>query len=147
MLFFQPSWSDLWSNREVGTDLKNMWMYDPIFDDAEERFCGKLFKGEAWRQLQLLKEEGLISEVVSVAGTTFRHDAVKGVMHHSKVEIEPEPDNPHDPNALKVLVSGEHVGYVPRGSKPISPDAKVNLLKWGMEPSPHVWLAVAEVGA
>lgn len=139
----------MWSNREVGTDLKKMdtvWMYDPIFDDAEERFCGKLFKGEAWRQLQLLKEEGMINEVVSVAGTTFRHEAVKAVKHHSKVKFEPEPDNPHDPNALKVLVDGEHVGYVPRG-RPISPDAKVKLLKWGMEPTPHVWLAVAEVGA
>ena len=28
-------------------------------------------------------------------------------------ELEPEPDNPHDPNAIKVLVDGQHVGYVP----------------------------------
>jgi hypothetical protein len=122
------------------------WIYDPIYDDAEERFQGMLFKGEAWRRLQILKAEGMMREVVCVAGTTFRPDAVKGVQHYSNVKLEPEPTNQHDPNALKVVVSGEHVGYVPRG-KPISPGAKVNLLKWGVEPTPHVWLAVAEVGA
>lgn len=31
-------------------------------------------------------------------------------------ELEPEPENPHDPNALKVLTdSGEHWGYIERG--------------------------------
>lgn len=28
-------------------------------------------------------------------------------------EIVPEPNNPHDPNAIKVLVDGIHIGYVP----------------------------------
>ena len=28
-------------------------------------------------------------------------------------ELVPEPDNPHDPNAIKVLLDGHHVGYVP----------------------------------
>src|SRR5262245_47496349 len=26
----------------------------------------------------------------------------------------PEPDNPHDPNAIAVLIEGRHVGYLPR---------------------------------
>lgn len=30
----------------------------------------------------------------------------------SKTELVPEPDNPHDPNAIKVIVDGEHVGYI-----------------------------------
>lgn len=33
-----------------------------------------------------------------------------------KVEIVPEPDNPEDPKALKVLVDGVHVGYIKKGS-------------------------------
>lgn len=33
-----------------------------------------------------------------------------------KVEIVPEPENPLDPNALKVLVDGAHVGYIKSGS-------------------------------
>ncbi|WP_283124168.1 HIRAN domain-containing protein [Angelakisella massiliensis] len=33
-----------------------------------------------------------------------------------RVELEPEPDNPHDPNAIKVIVDGVHVGYIKKGS-------------------------------
>lgn len=29
------------------------------------------------------------------------------------VELVPEPDNPHDPKAIKVLINGTHVGYIP----------------------------------
>ena len=34
----------------------------------------------------------------------------------ANVELIPEPENPHDPNAVKVIVDGEHVGYVKKGS-------------------------------
>ena len=33
-----------------------------------------------------------------------------------KVELVPEPENPHDPKAIKVLVDGVHVGYIKAGS-------------------------------
>lgn len=29
-------------------------------------------------------------------------------------DLFPEPDNPHDPNAIEVVVGGEHVGYIAR---------------------------------
>ena len=32
------------------------------------------------------------------------------------VQLEPEPDNPHDPNAIKVIADGVHIGYVPAKS-------------------------------
>ena len=32
-----------------------------------------------------------------------------------KVELIPEPDNPHDENAVKVIADGVHIGYVPAG--------------------------------
>lgn len=32
------------------------------------------------------------------------------------VELIPEPDNPYDPNAIKVVVDGEHVAYIKKGS-------------------------------
>jgi len=31
-------------------------------------------------------------------------------------ELVPEPDNPHDPMAIKVVLDGEHVGYIKAGS-------------------------------
>lgn len=34
----------------------------------------------------------------------------------SKVELLEEPDNPHDPNAIKVVVDGVHIGYIKKGS-------------------------------
>lgn len=30
-----------------------------------------------------------------------------------KVELVPEPDNPEDPNAIKIIADDEHIGYVP----------------------------------
>lgn len=36
--------------------------------------------------------------------------------HPSDVELVPEPDNPYDPNAIKVVVDGEHIGYIKSGS-------------------------------
>lgn len=32
------------------------------------------------------------------------------------VELIPEPDNPYDPNAVKVVVDGAHIGYIKRES-------------------------------
>lgn len=33
-----------------------------------------------------------------------------------KTELVPEPDNPYDPNAVKVVVDNNHVGYIKSGS-------------------------------
>lgn len=33
-----------------------------------------------------------------------------------KVELVPEPDNQYDPNAVKVIVDGVHIGYIKKGS-------------------------------
>lgn len=33
-----------------------------------------------------------------------------------KVELVPDPDNPHDKNAIMVVVDGEHIGYIKKGS-------------------------------
>ena len=32
------------------------------------------------------------------------------------VHLVPEPDNPHDPKAIKVIIDGVHVGYIKSGS-------------------------------
>ena len=34
----------------------------------------------------------------------------------AKIDLIPEPDNPFDPNAIKVVVDEQHVGYIKRGS-------------------------------
>lgn len=36
--------------------------------------------------------------------------------HPQQAELVPEPENPHDPKAIKVLVDGQHIGYIKAGS-------------------------------
>ena len=34
----------------------------------------------------------------------------------AKVDLVPEPENPHDPKAIKVVIEGRHIGYIKAGS-------------------------------
>lgn len=36
--------------------------------------------------------------------------------YYGTAELVPEPENPHDPKAIKVMVAGVHVGYIKAGS-------------------------------
>lgn len=40
----------------------------------------------------------------------------QGVWIEKVAELRPEPSNPHDPNAVMVLIEGQHVGYLPAKS-------------------------------
>jgi hypothetical protein len=79
-----------------------------------------------------------------VAGTSFRLEDIKRLMgenaaydftkkelieegyiddrvykllpYYGSAVLEPEPDNPHDPKAIKVLTAGVHIGYIKAGS-------------------------------
>jgi hypothetical protein len=66
---------------------------------------------------------------ISVAGVTHYQDALwaltgldraeaeaagEPIGVEAVAELEPEPGNPHDPRAVKVLIEGSHVGYLSR---------------------------------
>ncbi len=51
---------------------------------------------------------------VRVAGTSFRQESVSKVVMGASCHLEPEPGNKFDSNALKVIVDGEHIGYIPK---------------------------------
>lgn len=62
-------------------------------------------------------------ETLEVVGESYRQDALwelAGGFSADLIRCEatavlaPEPENPHDPNAIKVLVGGRHVGYLSR---------------------------------
>lgn len=83
-------------------------------------------------------------ETHKVAGTSFRQDALKALgtkncdfsktkkaleddgltddwvyeyeFHPRNVELVPEPENPEDANAIKVMVDETHIGYIKAGS-------------------------------
>ncbi len=55
-----------------------------------------------------------------VAGTAHHRDAVDAVLaqfaipgHTRCLSLEPQADNPADPDAVKVMCNGRHVGYIP----------------------------------
>lgn len=89
-------------------------------------------------------DRNYVVKTYHVAGTTFYEDAILSLASEnsdyemskrdlidagmtdekiweyefdpSNVKLVPEPENPHDPNAVKVIVDGEHVGYIKKGS-------------------------------
>ncbi len=51
-----------------------------------------------------------------VAGVKFRPGAaeqIDALQERTAVRLEPEPMNRFDPHAIKVMLAGVHVGYVP----------------------------------
>ena len=40
----------------------------------------------------------------------------KYIFADGPAELVQEPENPHDPNAIKVVVAGQHIGYIKAGS-------------------------------
>lgn len=71
------------------------------------------------------KTAGLIT--CNVAGVTFEGrqkilrklarpegGIVRNFFDHADAKLRRDPGNEHDPNAIKVLVKGKHVGYVPK---------------------------------
>jgi hypothetical protein len=81
--------------------------YHPI--DASGRFLGR----------EALAADGLL--VTHVAGAVHRPTALASdaAAPGRPLTLRAEPDNPHDPNAIAVLLScGEPLGYVPRDLAP-----------------------------
>lgn len=88
--------------------------------------------------------DNYVEKTYRVAGTSFREEAIESLgiensdydmtkkelvdddrvderiwefeFFPSDVQLVPEPDNPYDPNAIKVVVDGVHVGYIKAGS-------------------------------
>ena len=52
-----------------------------------------------------LAEEGLTDQRI------YQYD-----FYPQKIELVPEPDNPHDPNAIKVMADGVHIAYIKAGA-------------------------------
>lgn len=61
------------------------------------------------------KDRGIGDHIeFNIAGLSHRENIIKYVGEHVGT-LEPEPTNPYDPNAIKILSEdGHHVGYVPK---------------------------------
>lgn len=67
-------------------------------------------------------EPALLKHQTHVAGVKFRKGAAEKLEalrgEDVTFTLEPEPTNPYDSSAVKVLHDGEHVGYVPKDLSP-----------------------------
>jgi hypothetical protein len=93
-------WSDsYWPSRPPSREyLPDAPRFD-ISTPGEPRFD---IVGENWREAEILAAIGQTS--------TPRDVEFEG---YGKADLVPEPDNPHDPNAISVRVGGHNVGYFP----------------------------------
>ena len=88
-----------------------VWVAGYHLVGADGRFLG--------RDAPELAAAGLI--VTGVSGVSHRPEAVASdaAAPGRPLLLRPEPDNPHDPNAVAVLLeTGEPLGYVPREIAP-----------------------------
>lgn len=95
---------------------KNPLLTPPKKKEEKHRIAGTSFRekdikdlmGENvaydWSKKELI-EDGRIEERI------YKLDSYCGL-----AVLEPEPDNPNDPKAIKVLTSGIHIGYIKAGS-------------------------------
>lgn len=85
-------------------------------NEETHKVAGLSFREDALAELQC--ENGDFSsskrELVDMGMTGER--IYKYDFYPVKTELIPEPDNEVDPNAIKVVVDGQHIGYIKKGS-------------------------------
>jgi len=58
----------------------------------------------------------MAGKIIRVKGVTFgkRQKHLKHMSNNSKIRLKPDPDNPVDPYAIKILADGWHIGFLPK---------------------------------
>ena len=92
-----------------------------------------------------------------VAGESFHEAAIRSLFPQGlgeqgmpsgsfRAALLPEPTNKHDPHAVKVLVQGQHVGYLSREEAPRSQPFLQTLIDRGLLPVTdcRIWAAQYE---
>jgi hypothetical protein len=87
-----------------------------------------------------------MSIVIHLAGTSFRQDDLKHCKAGESVILEPEPDNPHDKNAIAIrrfVGNRALIGYIPRllaerwgGKVPVHTSARIKEILGGTPEKP-----------
>jgi hypothetical protein len=60
--------------------------------------------------------------ICTLAGAQFRPAEAKEALRTAGigdvVSLEPDPENEYDPQAVKVIFNGHHIGFIPKQSNP-----------------------------
>lgn len=120
---YQPQYTNMeFKNNDYNESSYSPEVYGKEFEDAI-KLKSENFKvaGTSHRQKELesLCEENVIfsctkRELIDDGYVDER--IYKYESNPSDVQIVPEPDNPYDPQALKVIVDNVHIGYIKKGS-------------------------------
>ena len=121
-----------------------MWFEDPCFDTFEEAIDGKSLRGDEWRSVMAFKETCPKVSLIEVAGITFNQTSLKRAreMPGSCVQLVREPENKFDKDAIRVEINEQPVGYIPKSKNKTVSLKRAAVTRWGLEPKPHVLLAV-----
>lgn len=93
-----------YTSPKTGKNVETHRVAGTSYKQREIKSLGSLNPDYQLNKAQLIKK-GLLN--TSVYEYTFKK---------LKAELIPEPTNEVDPNAIKVIVSGKHVGYIKKGS-------------------------------
>ncbi|WP_407391457.1 HIRAN domain-containing protein [Methanobrevibacter sp.] len=105
---------------EILPDNERFWylkgsIYDCLSEPIEAQKCYLIAEGETEEVKRLEAQQDIIENstdtLINITGTQFYfgNDIFKKGL---TVDLVPEPDNPHDGDAIRVEIDGETVGYV-----------------------------------
>lgn len=85
-------------------------------NEEHHKVTGLSFREDAIAELQCENGDYSCSKRELVDMGMIGERIYKYDFYPVKTELIPEPDNEVDPNAIKVVVDGEHIGYIKKGS-------------------------------
>jgi len=80
------------------------------------RITGTSHYQDAFKRLAIKNPEYAMSKKELIDAGMADESVYQYCFQPVKVELVPESENPYDPNAIKVVVDGEHIGYIKKGS-------------------------------
>lgn len=132
------------SDSAVGAKVKAEKSSAVVVNEVTKKEALAQFKATLRAERGIQEPSSFPEVLLKIVGTSFRHKATRksfsrggevlagnNMTTRQRVILQPEPTNAHDQNAIKVVISGVHVGYVPKWQTPqIDTQAAAMLVGW-----------------
>ena len=106
------------NNEEIYEPIKQQkaTIHDELLKTENHRVAGVSHYEKNLLLLANKNDNFMLNKKQLVKKTLLNKNIYEYTFFPKKVELIEEPDNEYDPNAVKVLIDGQHVGYIKRGS-------------------------------